>query len=195
MPVPDLGPAVPQRGTALSRRLGRAVLRATGWDFEGVIPNRSHFVIIGAPHTSNWDFLYAMATMLALGIDVRWLGKHTLFRGPLGPVMRWLGGVPVDRRRPGGLVERAVAHLQERERFVLGIAPEGTRRFTPRWKTGFYRIACRAGVPILPVYFDYARKVVGAAPLFTPTGDMEADIAALRAFYRTVTPRRPAWAG
>lgn len=195
MAIPELDPAVPQRGSALSRALGRAMLRVVGWDFEGTIPNCSRFVIIGAPHTSNWDFLYAMATMLALGIDVHWLGKHTLFRGPLGPVMRWLGGVPVDRSHPGGVVGGAVARLQQRERFVLGVAPEGTRRRVAQWKTGFYRIARQAGVPILPVYFDYAKRVVGAGPLFTPTGDMAADIAELRAFYRTVIPRRPEWAG
>ncbi len=191
MPLPALGEAVPKRGNRFSRGLGKAVLRLLGWDFEGEIPNLSKMVVIGAPHTSNWDFLVGMATLLGLGFDVQWIGKHTLFRPPFGGVMRLLGGVPVNRETSEGLVAQVAEAFKQRERFALGVTPEGTRKRVEKWKTGFYFIAHGAGVPILPAFFDYPRKRVGVGPLLHPSGDLEADLATLRAFYAPFQGKNP----
>ncbi|GIV61658.1 MAG: hypothetical protein KatS3mg044_0524 [Rhodothermaceae bacterium] len=191
MDLPRLGPEVPQRGNAFTRGLGRTVLRLMGWRIEGTPPNLPRFVVIGGPHTTNWDFVVAMAAAFALDLDVHWLGKHTLFRGPFDRLFRWMGGIPVDRSRGQGVVEAAVAAFRTRERFVLGLSPEGTRRRVERWKTGFYRIASGAGVPIVPVILDYSRKAVVITPVFHPTADLAVDMAALQERYAPEQARYP----
>ena len=189
MEIPEPGPRVPRRGGALRAALGRMMLRALGWRIGPGIPDLAKAVITAAPHSSNWDFFVGIALVFALRLDVRFIGKVEIFRGPLGPLMRWLGGLPVNRKHPVGLVEQTVAMFAERETLLLAVAPEGTRRPVDRWKSGFYRIAVAAGVPIVPGYFDNRRRVVGFGAPFHPTGDAEADIAALRAFYAPI-PRR-----
>jgi 1-acyl-sn-glycerol-3-phosphate acyltransferase len=191
MSIPTLGEALPARGNGVSRGLGKAVLKILGWDLEGEVPNLSKCVIIGAPHTSNWDFVVAIAAMLALGLDARWLGKHTIFRPPFGRLMRWLGGVSVDRNARHGVVDQTLEAFAQRDRFVLGVAPEGTRKRVDRWKTGFYHVAQGAGVPIVPAYFDYARKVLGFGPPFDVSGDLEADLKRLSAFYEPFKGKKP----
>lgn len=189
MEIPEPGPRVPRRGGALRAALGRMMLRMLGWRIGPGLPDLAKAVIITAPHSSNWDFPVGIAVVFALRLDVRFVGKMELFRGPLGPLMRWLGGLPVNRKHPVGLVEQTVAMFQEREALLLAVAPEGTRKPVARWKSGFYRIALAAGVPIVPGYFDNRRREVGFGAPFYPTGDAEADIAALRAFYAPI-PRR-----
>lgn len=136
-----------------------------------------------APHTSNWDFVYFLAAALVFRLNVRWLGKDTLFRGPLGPVMRWLGGIGINRNEARDIVPDAVAFLGASEAAALAIAPEGTRSKVTRWKTGFYRIAVAAEVPILLSWLDYPTKTAGLGPLIQPTGDMDADIKSIQDFY------------
>jgi len=189
MEIPEPGPRVPRRGGPLRAALGRTMLRALGWRIGAGLPDLGKAVITAAPHSSNWDFFVGIALVFALRLDVHFIGKMELFRGPLGPPMRWLGGLPVNRKRPVGLVEQTVAMFAEREALLLAVAPEGTRRPVDRWKSGFYRIAVAAGVPIVPGYFDNRRRVVGFGAPFYPTGDAEADIAALRDFYAPI-PRR-----
>jgi 1-acyl-sn-glycerol-3-phosphate acyltransferase len=189
MEIPEPGPRVPRRGGALRAALGRTMLRALGWRVGPGLPDLGKAVITAAPHSSNWDFFVGIALVFALRLEVHFIAKMELFRGPLGPLMRWLGGLPVNRKRPVGLVEQTVAMFAEREALLLAVAPEGTRRPVDRWKSGFYRIAVAARVPIVPGYFDNRRKVVGFGAPFYPTGDAEADIAALRAFYAPI-PRR-----
>lgn len=191
MRVPALGPQVPRRGCALTRAIGRVVLALLGWRVEGVVPDIRRCVAIVAPHTSNWDFVVGLATILALGIHVRWLGKDTIFRGPFAPLLRWLGGIPVDRKNPDGVVDGAVAVLGEHDRVFLALSPEGTRRKVDRWKSGFYRIASRAGVPVFPVSLDYRPKVVGLGAPFSPTGDYEADLVAIQSRYSRAMARNP----
>jgi 1-acyl-sn-glycerol-3-phosphate acyltransferase len=128
---------------------------------------------------------------MALGLRLHWMGKHTLFRPPFGRAMRWMGGVPVDREATRGVVAQLVEEFERRERFLLGIAPEGTRSRVTRWKTGFYRIAHRAGVPIVPVGLDWGTQAVRLGDPFTPTGDMEADIQQLRAWFAPIVGKRP----
>ena len=165
---------------ALVARVG---LRLSGWRVEGQFPADSRYVLIGAPHTSNWDFPLALGVCFACNVKIYWMGKSSLFRGLAGLVMRWLGGIPVNRDKPGGLVGQMITAFGRQPELVLAIPPEGTRSRVSEWKTGFYYIAQRAGVPVLPVYVDGARKVVGIAPLFYPTGDLEGDLPKIRAIY------------
>lgn len=186
-----LPPGLPSRGNALSLHLGRAALHALGWRIEGALPDLPKLVAIVAPHTSNWDFVVGVAALFTLGVDVRFLGKDALFRWPLAPMMRWLGGIPVERSTSHDVVEQTVAQFARRERMILALTPEGTRRKVERWRTGFYYIALGAHVPIVPIAFDWGRKTIRIGAPFTPTGTLEADLDALAAFYSGVQGRRP----
>jgi len=188
-PTTVLPPLVPRRGNRVTRWLGRVLLRLLRWEFAGEFPNLPKMVLIVAPHSSNWDFLVGVAVMFALGFDANFIGKQELFRGPVGVLMRWLGGIPVDRRSPQGFVDQMRETLNRRDRVILVITPEGTRKPVTEWKTGFHRIAHAAGIPIGPVYFDNVTRRVGFFPVMTPTGDADRDIAALRARYAGL-PRR-----
>jgi len=154
-----------------------------GWRFDLAFPDSAKFVVVVAPHTSDWDFVIVILTIVTLGIRTSWMGKHALFRWPFGGLLRWLGGIPIDRRASHGVVETMVDRFQRRPQLVLGIAPEGTRRKVGSWKTGFYHIALGAGVPIVPCYIDYARKVIGSGATLQPCGDLEADLLRLRSVY------------
>ena len=178
---------LPTRGNALTRWLGRSVLRLMGWRTEGRLPEVPKLVVVAAPHSSGWDFVVGISFMFALGVGVRFIGKKELFRGPVGWLLRRLGGISIDRDQAGDVVDQVAAEFARTPAMVLGIAPEGTRRHGADWKTGFYRIAVKAGVPIVPGFFDWSRKTVGVLPPFTPTGDAEADLAAFRSLYRTFT--------
>lgn len=191
MHVPPLGPLVPARGNAVSRGIGVMWMSLTGWKFEGAMPNEPKFVIIVVPHTSNWDFTLGVAALFALRFRVSFLGKHTLFKWPLGPFMRWLGGIAVERSVSRDRVQETIGAFNASEKLILAVAPEGTRKRVAQWKTGFYHVARGAGVPIVPVAFDYGRKTVRIGPPFRPTGDREADFAELKEFYRGVVARRP----
>jgi 1-acyl-sn-glycerol-3-phosphate acyltransferase len=182
----------PQRGHALTRAFGRLAFRMLGFHFEGEYPkDASHYVMIIAPHTSNWDFVVGLMAKWALGLHVRFLAKHTLFRWPLGIVLRWWGGFPVDRRATVGVVESAALAFKSSQQFGLVITPEGTRGKTDAWKSGFYRIAHAAGVPILPVVFDYKKRALVFEPLFWTTGDYEKDLPRLQASFSREMALRP----
>ena len=165
------------------RAMGRGWLRIVGWRIEGEFPDLARCVVAVAPHSSNWDFVHAVAAVFAVGLRVSFIGKHTLFRGSLGRFMRWLGGVPVDRSRANGLVEDMVDTFSRAERLWLGIAPEGTRTRVGGFKSGFYRIALEAGVPILPVALNYhERALILLAPV-TPQSDVERGVADMKALF------------
>jgi 1-acyl-sn-glycerol-3-phosphate acyltransferase len=149
-------------------------------------------VLIVAPHTSNWDFVFGLAAKWALGLSVRFIGKHTLFRFPLGLLMRRVGGIPVDRHSAGGFAERVATEFASGDALWLVVAPEGTRRRVTHWKTGFHRIAIAARVPILPVALDYGAREVRALPLYAPSGDYAADLAALSAHFTSAMACEPA---
>ena len=155
------------------------------------MPNEPKFVVIVAPHTSNWDFTLGVAALFALGFRVSFLGKHTLFKWPLGAFMRWLGGIAVERSVSRDRVQETIGAFNSSDKLILAVAPEGTRKRVAEWKTGFYHVARGAGVPIVPVAFDYGRKTIRVGPPFRPTGDREADFASLKEFYRDVGARRP----
>ncbi len=188
MVIPD---SLPRRGNFLTRAIGRLMLRLGGWHLTGEFPDTPKFVVAGAPHTSNWDGVWAIAVFLATGLDFHWMAKKELFANPLGGFFRWLGGVPVDRQSPQGIVDQIVDEFRRRDAFLLVITPEGTRKRVERWKTGFYRIAQAADVPIVLGFADYPKRVLGVGPTIKPGGDMERDIAAMQAFYATITGRHP----
>ena len=191
VPVPDLGPSVPRRGNALTRWLARGIARLTGWKIVGALPDLPKMVIIAAPHTSNWDFPLGILALYVTGFRVSFFGKDSLFRPPMGWVMRWLGGQPVDRFSRHGVVEETVRIIRNAPGFILALAPEGTRKRATQWRTGFYHVARGAGLPIVLGYFDYARKEVGFGPVIWPSGDLERDLEEIQAFYRTKTGRFP----
>jgi 1-acyl-sn-glycerol-3-phosphate acyltransferase len=183
--------AAPRRNRPALRRLARRLLRAAGWRIVSEPPELPKFVAIVAPHTSNWDFFVGLGTMYGLDLEVRWLGKHTIFRGPVGRLLRRLGGRPVRRHTPEGVVAEAAAAIRAEPQFILALAPEGTRSRVDHWRTGFYRIAEASGVPIVPVWFDWSRHEIGLGTPLVPTGDMDADLAALQAVYRPEMARHP----
>ena len=188
--LPVLGPAIPRRGSALMRAVGRAVLALLGWRVEGEVPNLPKFVVAVAPHTSNWDFVVGAAAMFALDLRLAFIGKHTLFRGPLGVLMRWMGGLPVDRSSPHGVVAESVRAFSHAERRILAIAPEGTRKRVPQFKSGFLQIARGAGVPVVLAALDYQARCVRFGPTFEPGEDIEAERRKTEAFFAPIRGRR-----
>lgn len=165
--------------------------RRSGWTAHGSLPPDRKMVILGASHTSNWDFLVFLGTVHAVGRRVRFIGKHSLFRGALGRFMRALGGVPVDRSARRDLVSQIVEQMRVHDDFLLIVAAEGTRSRTTQWKTGFYQIALRAKVPIVCAGPDYPTKRGIFGPIIHPTGDYQRDMAPAFAFFRTLSPRHP----
>jgi 1-acyl-sn-glycerol-3-phosphate acyltransferase len=166
-----------------TQTLAKTILRLLSWNLRVDLPQTHKYVLIGAPHTSNWDLMYALLFSHAAGIHISWIGKESLFRWPLGILMRWLGGIPVDRRVRGNFVQQVVDVFNRSERLVVAITPEGTRSQVHYWKTGFYYIAHGAGTPIALGFIDYGRKELGIGPAITPSGDIHADFEAIRSFY------------
>jgi 1-acyl-sn-glycerol-3-phosphate acyltransferase len=175
----------------LKTRLAKWFLRRAGWTLEGEVPAARGYVLIAAPHTTNWDLLFFLACAWAFDVKVSWMGKHTLFHGPLGSVMRVLGGVPVRRDRAGGLVGQMVEAFEQNPSLVITVPPEGTRAYVPYWKSGFYQIARAARVPIVMGFLDYDRRVGGLGPALLPTDDLRADMDEIRAFYSDIQGRHP----
>ncbi|RJP46433.1 MAG: glycerol acyltransferase [Anaerolineaceae bacterium] len=167
----------------LLRGLFRLLFRLSGWRVLGRLPDLPKYVIVGAPHTSNWDFVIFLGFVLSLRGELRFIGKAELFRPPLGRFFYWCGGYPVERSKSQGMVEQMVEAFRANDRFVLAIAPEGTRSKVTEWKTGFYHIARKAGVPVATGYVDSVTKTCGIGPTFTLTDNMEADIQTIKTFF------------
>ncbi len=173
----------------LLRALSVTFLKLSGWKIEGSLPadgNKS--VLIAAPHTSNWDLPYTLMVAFVLRLNIYWMGKEQIFKPPFRGLMRWLGGIPVQREKSNNLVAASIEAIKAaRGPLQLVVPPEGTRSNTRYWKTGFYYIAVGAQVPIVMAYMDYKRKLSGLGPVFRPTGDIEADMVAIKAFYAPFT--------
>jgi len=183
--VPAVTGNVARRGNAFMRWMMIGLMRVTGWRFTGAdFPDCRKFVLIVAPHTSNWDFPVGIMAMYALGIRGTFLGKDTLFKFPLGILMRFLGGFPVDRTSRSDVVTQTTELVERSDRIIIVLSPEGTRKHAPRWRSGFYWIAQKTGIPILPIAFDFSTRSIQLFPLFQPTGDQDADVATLRALFR-----------
>ena len=179
----DLPPRMPHGADHAFRRACRVVVRLAGWRLTGTFPDRAKLVLVAAPHSSWWDGVVGLLVKVGIGADVNFMAKRELFVGPLGWLLRRLGGIPIDRAAAKGVVEQMVERLQGRDALWLGLTPEGTRRAVPKWKSGFWHIARRAGVDVLPVYFHYPEKTIGVGPLFTLSDDMDADIARIREYF------------
>jgi len=166
-------------------------LRIIGWRPGGEAPKPKKHVLIAAPHTSNWDLLLMIALAFLFRVKLYWMGKDRLFWWPLGPVLKYLGGIPIDRSKPTGMVGQSIEKFQESERLVIAVPPEGTRGKVRYWKSGFYHIARGANVPIVLGFLDYSKKVGGFGPAIVPTGDLEADMAVIRDFYADIGAKYP----
>ena len=181
-PMPATLPQVPPN--RFTRWFGRTVLRLGGWRMLAPFPVEGKAVVIFAPHSSNWDGLWGLAAKLGMGVQARILAKSQLFWWPLSVLLRRIGVVPLNRASPQGTVGQAVALINASEKIWYVLAPEGTRKAVKEWKGGFIKIAHQANVPIIPAYIHYPTKEIGFAPTYYPTGDYEADMAAIREIYR-----------
>ena len=175
---------IPTTPRPVLQAIGRGALHMAGWKIVGELPHLPKFVIVVAPHTSNWDFMVGLAAKFALSLDLTWFGKDSLFRGPLGFVLRQLGGRPVRRDTPEGVVAEMAAIVRAERQFILALAPEGTRKRVSAWRTGFYHIAEAADIPIVPVWFDWSCREIGIGRPMRTTGQVDSDLAALQSLYR-----------
>lgn len=175
----------------MKRKIARMILRLAGWRIEGERPMHSHFVLIAAPHTSNWDFPLMLLFAAAFDLKVSWLAKHSLFFPPMGWIMRALGGVPVERHKNRDVVSGMVEAFTGRPGLVLVVPTEGTRKRMDHWKSGFYHIARGAGVPIVPSYLDFGQRRGGFGPALSPSGDIREDMQYFRDFYAGMSGKYP----
>ncbi len=181
----------PRRHSPLLQAVGRIAMRVGGWRFEGALPELPKFIIIVAPHTSNWDFPVGVAAMFALDLRIHWFGKDSLFKPPHGFLFKVLGGRGIRRDTREGVVAEMAAVVRAEPQFLLALAPEGTRKRVAQWRSGFYHIAEAADVPIVPVWFDYRTKVIGIQPPMRASGNIDADFATLQALFRPEMAKRP----
>lgn len=182
---------LPKRNCPLSRWLGRRILALLGWSVEGRLPGLRKAVLTVAPHTSNWDFVIGMSAALALDLDANWLGKQTLFKGFGGSLLRKLGGIPVDRGHPDGILEQIIAACHNQPQFLLAIAPEGTRKPVSPWKSGCCRIAQAAQIPLVPVAFDYTQKKIRIFNPWVPDQDLGSNMTRLSRHYSAAMAKKP----
>jgi 1-acyl-sn-glycerol-3-phosphate acyltransferase len=166
-----------------TQKLARAILNLAGWRVDTIYPSEKKYVVVGAHHTSNWDLPVALLFSMATGIKFNFIAKDEAFRWPFAGWMRWLGGIPVNRRARTHFVDQIAEEFRARENLIIVITPEGTRKKTEYWKTGFYYIALAAKVPVALGYLDYPHKRVGIGKMITLVGDFEADLAVIREFY------------
>lgn len=187
-----LGDKVPRRGGIIAPPIAKAVLKVLGWKVVGDIPNVPKAVFLALPHTSNMDGLFAIPSILALDLDIKIMGKESLFKVPiLASFLRWAGIIPIDRGKKGSVLQTSIDRFKSKKPLLLGLSPEGTRSYTKEWKTGFYYIAAGAGVPIVPVAMDYQTKEVRFMQPVVPTGDIEADMPKILGQYKGVVPKHP----
>jgi 1-acyl-sn-glycerol-3-phosphate acyltransferase len=165
------------------RFLSRFLVGMTGWRVVGPLPDLPKYVVIAAYHTSNWDFVIGICAAFILRIKAYWIGKDNLFKPPFDRFFRWIGGIPINRSKSQNMVDRIIQVFRENTNLVIALAPEGTRRKTHYWKSGFYHIALGAHLPIVLAFIDYPTKSCGIGEVLYPTGDMEADMKKIRAFY------------
>lgn len=179
----------------MKKWIGHAWIKAAGWKLKGEAPTAPRYVVIAAPHTSNWDLPFMLAASYIYDMPMHWMGKHTLFKPPFGVFLHWLGGIAIDRTFPGGAVAQFVEVFKDKEaageRWVLSVPAEGTRSLREFWKSGFYHIAVGANVPIALSYLDWGTKTTGIGKMLYPSGDIDADMDEIRAFYEGMQGKFP----
>jgi len=173
------------------RILSKIILKLIGWHSDVSLPEEKKFVLIGAPHTSNWDLPIALLCFWSVPIRLTWVAKKQLFVGPLNYIFRAMGGVPVDRSVHTGFIEQIAHQFSSRDEMIFGITPEGTRSRTEYWKTGFYYIALEAKVPICLAYVDFPSRTIGFGKIINPTGDIDKDFELIKTFYQDKTGKYP----
>lgn len=191
MTFPNPAPHHPKLGNRFTKALGKSLLTLIGWRLEGPFPQDKKMVVCLAPHTSNWDFFIAIFAVLAMQLKANWMGKHQIFVWPIRTLLLKLGGIPVNRKAPGGLVKQVVDQLDHSESMIFALAPEGTRTKVEHWKNGFLRIAKQANVPVYMGYFDFERKVFGFHPTPVMVDDIDECMHKIRQFYRTIPAKHP----
>ena len=184
-----IGASVPRRGNKLMQVIANSLFRVSGWRITGEIPDEKKFIIVVAPHTSNWDFILGLITLFSLKMEIHWMGKHTIFRKPFAGLMKWLGGIPINRTSASGVVNETVTAYKEKEKLIITIAPEGTRQKVDKWKMGFYFIARKAEIPIVIAKLDYGTRHIEFGPTIELTNDRDGDIQQIRDCFNDVTPR------
>ncbi|MGS0707495.1 1-acyl-sn-glycerol-3-phosphate acyltransferase [Acinetobacter sp. ANC 3781] len=191
---PTLPDQVPARGSRLSRTIFKKIFLAQGWHFEGKFPNLPKAVAIISPHTSNIDAWHGFTALLGLGIKITIFGKHTLFNTPLKPLLEWIGVIPVNRSIQQGTTQQIINFIDTQEQIWVGMAPEGTRKQAESFRSGFYRIALGANIPIVMFSFDYNRKTIYCLGVFQPTGNYEQDLERiLNRYVGKFSPKNPQW--
>lgn len=174
------------------RFISRIILKMLGWQLDEQQPSVNRYVLIAYPHTSNWDFILGMLAKSAMDMPLNWVAKHSMFWGPFGPLFIAMGGVPINRDKTFGFIQKNIELFKIRKHFVLGIMPEGSRSKTERLKTGFYHIAHGSNVPVALAYLDYKNKKLGVGKVIDTRGDIEADFEIIRAFYADKIGYNPA---
>lgn len=182
---------IPRTNSYFAQRIGKFVLSVLGWKVAGQFPKESKLIAAVAPHTSNWDFIIAIALKLALRLKVTFMGKDAIFVWPLGQILRAMGGVPIERRHRHGVVGQMVEQFNQSEQMLLGLAPEGTRSKTKEWKTGFLTIAKQAKVPVVAISLDFASKTVKVHEPVYITGDIQEELAAFKLNFKGVCAKNP----
>lgn len=191
MPV-HVGNQLDRTNNPLARGFAKLMLRLMGWKIAGSLPDDTpRLVVTAAPHTSNFDGLYFFLAVSAMGLNVRVMAKHTLFKGLFGRFLKYMGGFPVNRKAAKDVVQQVADEFASHEKMLLVLAPEGTRDAVEKWKTGFVRMAHAASVPICLGFMDYKAKVIGMGPTINASGDHDSDLSVIQAFYRQVNPKAP----
>jgi 1-acyl-sn-glycerol-3-phosphate acyltransferase len=188
---PEMPPLAPQVRSWWRRGFGILMLCLTGWRVAGTMPNLPKFVLIVAPHTSNWDFFYGALAYFTLRLETVWLVKDSAIKGPWGVLARHFGAAPIDRSHAHNVVQAYIAEFAKRDKMILTITPEGTRKKVPDWKHGFYYVAIGAKVPVVPVALDFQSRRIIIHPPFTPTGKIDTDVPYLKSLYHKEMARRP----
>ncbi len=189
--LPKLPENVPVAGGAFTRWFGRFLLRLSGWKFVGNFPNEKKFILAVAPHTSNWDFLVGLRIKFAYNLKVNFLAKNSLFKWPIGPILKFLGGIPINRSAPQGFVGQMADNFTEAEELVVVVTPEGTRSKVGKWKTGFLHIAKQANVPVVPMQLDYAKKEVHCFAAQHIDGDVADELINIQSLFNPNSAKHP----
>lgn len=189
--LPWIGESVPRRGNWFTRQAARSIMRLFGWQIVGEVPNSRKILMIGGPHTSAWDYIMTLLTAIALGGNLHYLAKQSFFANSLGGLIRWMGGIAVDRQNSHGFVGQIVEEFERRDEFMLAIMPEGSRSRVKEWRSGFYYIALGANLPITLVIFDFGNKVMRLGPTLTPSGDYKADLPKIHSYFAGIRGKNP----
>ena len=182
LPLPPTAPKA--KPSPRLQKMSAFMLRRLGWRMQGEWPDVKKMVVIAAPHSSAWDVIIGLLVMQASGVQFVFMGKQEAFVGPIGSLLRHFGGIPVNRAQPGGIIEQVVDKFNQSERMWFALSPEGTRKAVVNWKTGFWKIAKQANVPVCCAYFHFPDKVLGVGPLIELSDNMQADIDKIRAWYK-----------